>query len=150
MDKTPVQIILALGVENEGAARGLLGKFGLEGISHGNRMEKLSGGQKARVAFAAIAAGKPHMLLLDEPTNHLDVEAIEALCVAVSNFEGGVFVVTHDSRLIQETELDIWVASNHSITPFPGDLDAYKKYITKMVEDEAARQEGYKSGAKKA
>ena len=49
----------------------------------------LSGGQKARVAFAGLSVSQPHVLLLDEPTNHLDMESIEALASAVNKFKGG-------------------------------------------------------------
>lgn len=86
--KTPVEYVQSLGIPEEDKARRLLGSFGLEGIVHKNQMATLSGGQKARVAFAAISAEKPHFLLFDEPTNHLDVESIEALCSAISSFQG--------------------------------------------------------------
>ena len=61
---------------------------------------KLSGGQKARVVFVAIALAHPHILLLDEPTNHLDMQSIDALCDAVTAFGGGVVVISHDSTLL--------------------------------------------------
>lgn len=47
-----------------------------------------AGGQKARVVFTSIALMQPHILLLDEPTNHLDMQSIDALCDALSEFEG--------------------------------------------------------------
>ena len=134
LEKTPVEIVQSFGIDTETAARSVLGRFGLEGIVHHNQVATLSGGQKARVAFAAIAVEKPHFLLLDEPTNHLDVEAIEALCAAINNFEGGVLVVTHDSRLITQTNMAIWVAGNKTVTPFPGDLSDYKAYVKQLVD----------------
>ena len=130
-----------LGIPEEDKARRLLGSFGLEGIVHKNMIATLSGGQKARVALAAISAELPHFLLFDEPTNHLDVESIEALCDAIKNFKGGVLVVTHDARLIKEAGLNIWVAGDHNVKPFNGDLEDYKTYVRKIFEDEERRKE---------
>jgi hypothetical protein len=56
----------------------MLGRFGLSGHHHLQPIVKLSGGQKARVVFTAIALSNPHILLLDEPTNHLDMQARRA------------------------------------------------------------------------
>lgn len=60
----------------------------------------LSGGQKSRVAFAALSLLKPHILLLDEPTNHLDIEGLDALIHALSIWNGGVILISHDERFI--------------------------------------------------
>lgn len=68
-------------------------------------IRNLSDGQKCRVCFAWLAWQNPHMLFLDEPTNHLDIETIDALAEAVNEFDGGMMLVSHDFRLIQQVWL---------------------------------------------
>ncbi|EAN93040.1 putative ABC transporter [Trypanosoma cruzi] len=138
LEKTAVEYIRSLGINEEDKARRQLGSFGLEGNVHKNQIATLSGGQKARVAFAAISTEKPHFLLFDEPTNHLDVESIEALCEAIKAFRGGVLVVTHDARLIEETEMQIWEVGNRTVTSFNGTLSEYKKKVRSIFEREEA------------
>lgn len=65
-------------------------------------MKNLSDGQRCRVIFSWLAFQTPHMLLMDEPTNHLDMETIDALALALLEFNGGVLLVSHDFRLISQ------------------------------------------------
>jgi len=60
------------------------------------RIERLSGGEKRRVALCRLLLAKPDMLLLDEPTNHLDAESVEWLEQYLQRFPGTVVGITHD------------------------------------------------------
>ena len=53
----------------------------------------MSGGQKARLAFASVMYNAPHVLILDEPTNHLDRDSLESLANDVEESEGAVVTV---------------------------------------------------------
>jgi ATP-binding cassette subfamily F protein 1 len=109
VDKTPVAFLRADYNLTEHEARKALGQFGLDGPLHLIRIAELSGGQKARVVFASLALQRPQVLILDEPTNHLDMESVEALVEGVKAFEGGVVMVSHDARLIVDTDSEVWV-----------------------------------------
>jgi ATP-binding cassette ChvD family protein len=59
-------------------------------------VDRLSGGERRRVALARLLLGKPAVLLLDEPTNHLDAESVQWLEQHLARYEGTVIAVTHD------------------------------------------------------
>lgn len=54
-----------------------------------------------RVAFARLAASRPHLLLLDEPTNHLDLDTKKMLVQKLSTFEGTILFVSHDRTFLR-------------------------------------------------
>jgi len=64
-------------------------------------VERLSGGQKARLQLIAMLANDPQLLVLDEPTNHLDLPSIEELETALSRFSGAILYVSHDDYFRQ-------------------------------------------------
>lgn len=70
-------------------------------------IRQLSDGQRCRVVFAWLAWQVPHLLLFDEPTNHLDMETIDALADAINDFDGGMVLVSHDFRLINQVHFHI-------------------------------------------
>lgn len=110
-------------------ARKYLGSFGLAAHAHTIPNCQLSGGQKSRVALCELALHGPHILILDEPTNNLDLESIDALADALSTFEGGVVIVTHDERLIRATDCVLYVVEDNSIEEIDGDFDDYRQEI---------------------
>lgn len=110
-------------------ARKQLGTFGLVSHAHTIRMKDLSGGQKARVALAELCLNAPDVVILDEPTNNLDIESIDALAEAINEYNGGVIIVTHDERLIRETECTLWVIEDRTINEVDGDFDDYRREL---------------------
>ncbi|KAI5949635.1 GCN20 [Candida margitis] len=110
-----------------------LGSFGITGPLGLQKMQLLSGGQKSRVAFAALCLNQPHILILDEPSNHLDTQGLDALAEAMRNFKGGILMVSHDVAIIDKVCNEIWVAENDTISKFPGNIHDYKKHILKAA-----------------
>jgi ATP-binding cassette subfamily F protein 3 len=109
--------------------RAHLGSFGVTGALALQPMYTLSGGQKSRVAFAKMTWSKPNLLLLDEPTNHLDMQSIDALAAALSSWQGGVLLVSHDQHFITAVADELWAVSDGVITPFDGTFEDYKKTL---------------------
>jgi len=112
-----------------------LGAFGITGMTGLQKMELLSGGQKSRVAFACLSLTNPHILVLDEPSNHLDIEAMDALSLALRNFQGGVLMVSHDVTMLQTVCDSLWVCDYGMVEKFPGDVKAYKKRIMAQANE---------------
>lgn len=108
--------------------RSFLGRFQIQGADALKPMMLLSGGQKSRVAFAALAYQKPHVIVLDEPSNHLDMESIDALVEALSDFRGGLICISHDQYFITKICSHLVVVGDGKVTPFPGGFIDYKKH----------------------
>jgi ATPase subunit of ABC transporter with duplicated ATPase domains len=81
--------------------RALLGSFGLTGEVADQMPGTLSGGERARLALAMLAAGQTNLLVLDEPTNNLDPASIEAVGQMLSRWSGTVVAVSHDRSFVE-------------------------------------------------
>ena len=82
--------------------RGKLGIFGVTGEKQTLPMKTMSPGFRARVVFCLMSLRNPHLLLLDEPTNPLDMDMIDSLANAIKKFTGGIVLVSHDFRLLEQ------------------------------------------------
>jgi ATP-binding cassette subfamily F protein uup len=107
----------------------------LADIPWDGRIGALSGGQRRRVALAALLAGDWDVLALDEPTNHLDVEAIAWLAAHLKTRwapnAGALLVVTHDRWFLDEVCNATWEVHDRIVEPFEG---GYAAYILQRVE----------------
>ncbi|MHA6494865.1 ATP-binding cassette domain-containing protein [Pseudomonas borbori] len=122
--------------EREQTLRDFLGGFDFRGPRCDEPVLNFSGGEKARLALALIAWGKPNLLLLDEPTNHLDLEMRLALTMALQEFSGAVVVVSHDRHLLKSTTDEFLLVADGRVQSFDGDLDDYARWLV----DYRARQ----------
>jgi len=80
------------------------------------RMSALSGGQKVKVVLAACTWMQPHILILDEPTNYLDRESLGALANAITDFEGGVVIISHNNEFVSTLCPEEWVMDAGRLT----------------------------------
>ena len=84
------------GWEAESNAAQLLNGLGIATELHYSTMKDLNGSEKVKVLLAKALFGNPDILLLDEPTNHLDLNSISWLETYLMNYNGAVFIVSHD------------------------------------------------------
>jgi len=99
------------------------------------RIGELSGGQRRRVALAALLVGDWDLIALDEPTNHLDVEGIAWLADHLKHRwpkdSGGLLVITHDRWFLDEVCTQTWEVHDEVVEPFEG---GYAAYVLQRVE----------------
>jgi len=135
-EESPTEYLMRLFDLPVEKARRQLGSFGLQSHAHTVRMKDLSGGQKARVALAELTLSAPDVVILDEPTNNLDIESIDALAEALNAYEGGVIIVSHDERLIRDTNCQLWVIEEQTINEIEGGFDDYRKEVLDELGEE--------------
>jgi ATPase subunit of ABC transporter with duplicated ATPase domains len=85
----------------ESDRRALLGSFGLASKAASQLPGTLSGGERAKLGLAMLAAGHANVLLLDEPTNNLDPNSVRAVGTMLSTWRGTIVVVSHDRAFVE-------------------------------------------------
>jgi len=104
-------------------------------------VDKLSGGEKRRIALARLLLSKPDMLLLDEPTNHLDAESVAWLQHHLEAFPGCVILVTHDRYFLdQVTKWTLELDRGKGI-PYEGNYSGWLEQKTKRIVQEQSESE---------
>ncbi len=87
-------------------ARKIFGRFLFSGEDQMKKLKDLSLGERRRLYLAKIIASGSNFLLLDEPTNHFDISAVEAIETALFQFEGAIFVVSHDRYFLKNIGIE--------------------------------------------
>lgn len=107
-------------------------------------VDKLSGGERRRVALCRLLLEKPDILLLDEPTNHLDAESVAWLEQTLREYTGTVILITHDRYFLDHVTNWILEIERGRGYPFEGNysswLEQKRKRLAQEEKEESARQ----------
>jgi len=116
----------------------------LKDFDFNQKVSELSGGQKRRVALAALLAGDWDILMLDEPTNHLDIEGVawlaEHLKTRWGKSSGGLLVVTHDRWFLDEVCNLTWEVHDGKVDVYEGGYAAYILEKNERARSQAASE----------
>lgn len=99
--------------------------LGVNSLGMNNSLEKLSGGQRARVILAKLLLESPDILLLDEPTNFLDKEHVDWLSDYLKNFKNAFLLISHDFDFINNVTNCILDIEFQKITKYNGNFDKF-------------------------
>ncbi len=122
---------------NHTEIRTILSQFMFIGDDVFKEISDLSGGEKGRLSILKMIMSKANLLLMDEPTNHLDMDSKEVLEDALLDYEGTVFVISHDRYFLNRVANKIFLMTENGIQEFLGNYDYYLEKTTKKNEDDS-------------
>ena len=118
---------------------GVLKGLGFDESDFSKQTDKLSGGQKTRVALGKLLLTKPDIILLDEPTNHLDMESIMWLENYLLNYDGCVIIVAHDRYFLDKIVTKVIEIENASSLVYNGNYSDFAQKKA-MLRDAQLKQ----------
>jgi len=114
--------------------RATLGRLLFSTEDFEKKVRVCSGGEKNRLLFGKLMMRDTNVLLMDEPTNHLDMESIEALNLALENYEGTLIFVSHDREFVSSLATRVLEIRDQQLVDFRG---SYEEYLA--VQEEAVK-----------
>ena len=105
--------------------RNILGTMMFSGPDHDKKVKVLSGGERARLAMAALLLQPSNVLVLDEPTNHLDMRSKDVLKEAVRDYKGALIVVSHDRDFLAGLTDNVLEFRDGAVQNHIGDIEEY-------------------------
>ena len=119
----------------EQAIRTVLGSFLFRGDDIYKPVKVLSGGEKSRLALVKLLLDPPNLLLMDEPTTHLDLASVDALIVALKQYEGTLVFISHDVHFIRALATHVVRVEAGTLRHFGG---GYQYYLDKTAQSARA------------
>ena len=115
---------------------GVLTSMGFTKDWYDKRIESLSGGERTRLALAALLLEKPDILLLDEPTNHLDIKTLKWLEQYLSAYKGTILIVSHDRYFLDQVVNKVIEVTNHKVYMYTGNYTEFSRQKAVRRESE--------------
>jgi ATP-binding cassette subfamily F protein 3 len=115
----------------EQAIRTVLGSFLFRGDDIYKPVSVLSGGEKSRLALVKLLLDPPNLLLMDEPTTHLDLASVDALIVALKQYQGTLVFISHDVHFIRALSTHVVRVEAGTLKHFGG---GYQYYLDKTAQ----------------
>ena len=115
----------------EQAIRTVLGSFLFRGDDIYKPVSVLSGGEKSRLALVKLLLDPPNLLLMDEPTTHLDLASVDALIVALKQYQGTLVFISHDVHFIRALSTHVVRVEAGQLKHFGG---GYQYYLDKTQQ----------------
>jgi ATPase subunit of ABC transporter with duplicated ATPase domains len=111
--------------DDEQSIRSVMGRLLFSKQDSEKSVKVISGGEQGRMLFGKLMLLKPNILLMDEPTNHLDMESIESLNMALENYPGTLFFVSHDREFVSSLATRIIEMTPKGIIQYTGTYEEY-------------------------
>ena len=116
---------------------GILNSMAFYEDFYNKKTSELSGGERTRLALAALLLKKPDLLFLDEPTNHLDIGTLKWLEQYLKSYTGTIFIISHDRYFLDQTVNKVFEIENHRLNIYNGNYTEYaEKRRFKREEEE--------------
>src|SRR5690606_29433456 len=104
-------------------------------------VKSLSGGERNRLLLARLFARPANVLVLDEPTNDLDIETLELLEALLQDFDGTLFLVSHDRAFLENTVTQIIAFEGDGrLDEFGGGFDDWQRHAAQLAAERQAAQ----------
>lgn len=114
-------------------------------------VKSLSGGERNRLLLARLFARPANILVLDEPTNDLDIDTLELLENLLQDFNGTLFLVSHDRAFLENTVTQVIAfEGNGQLTEFGGGYDDWQRFTLKRLEDKKTAESAQSAKASQA